>query len=95
MAYAGELQQEKKTTELELMIQKFSDQLDRLVKNNQRLCSVGNRLVDESGTAKENSPQPPSPYMPGTLSSLNGYIEKFIDLNCAQETYLNKLENII
>ena len=85
----------KKQTEIELLGQKISDQLDRMEKNSVRLTAIGNKLIDESGMIKEGQPPQPSPYSPGVISGLNSLLDRMSELNRQHDTQLSKLENII
>lgn len=95
MNYDNTPSTERKTTQLESVLTGFSDQLERMQKNNSRLATLGNKLIDESGSLSEGKPQNPSPNLPGQMSSLQCYLEKMIDINCYYENLLSKFEKLI
>lgn len=87
---------QRKETQLDYVLAGFSDQLDRMQKNNYRLNSLGNKLKDDSQILSEgNKPVSPSINHPGQMSSLQSYLEKMIDINCYYENQLSKLEELI
>jgi len=86
---------QRKETQLESILTGFSDQLERMQKNNSRLNSLGNKLSDESGNLSEGKPDKLMPGLPGQVSLLQTYLERMIDINCYYERQLNKLEELI